>query len=315
LPIVRIAADAIVGQYEHVEIRRLDAASAAGAAELFRTVQRSVLTTATYLLHRESAMPARTRRLTLVAVEGAAVVGYGSAYLKWEGGSTDEARAWVAVLPRHRRRGLGTELAERVERHAIEVGAKRLGTIVENDPEGAAFATARGYQATDADIVSSIVPHHREVPQRDGFSVVSLRELAGRERDLYGLWAEAGAFVPAGNAPTFEEWRQGMFENPLLERSGSFTILDDERRPVSLSWLLVDAERGRAENEWTATVPRLRSQGLARLAKLHTINWAAEHGIREIVTASDQDNIAMLELNRSLGYRRLWRRQSFARDV
>jgi len=121
--------------------------------------------------------------------------------------------------------------------------------------------------------------------------------------------------VPAGPAPTLEEWRQAMFENPLLERSGSFTILDGDRRPVSLSWLLVDAERRQAENEWTATVPRFRGQGLARLAKLHTINWAAEHGIREILTASDEDNIAMLELNRSLGYRRLWRRQWFARDV
>jgi len=298
-----------------VEIKRLDAASATGAAELFRAVQRSVLTTAAYLLHRESAMPARARRLSLVAVDGGAVVGYGSAYLKWEGGSTDEARAWVAVLPGHRGRGLGTELAERVERHAIEAGAKRLGTVVENDPEGAAFATARGYQATEADIVSSLVPRRLELPQRDGFEVASLDELAGRERDLYGLWAEAGAFVPAGQAPTFEEWRQGMFENPLLERSGSFTILDGERRPVSLSWLLVDAERRQAENEWTATVPRLRGQGLARLAKLHATNWAAEHGIREILTASDDDNIAMLELNRSLGYRPLWRRQLFARGV
>ena len=298
-----------------MEIKRLDAASAAGAAELFRAVQRSVLTTAAYLLHRESAMPARARRLSLIALDGGAVVGYGSAYLKWEGGSTDEARAWVAVRPGHRGRGLGTELAERVERHAIEAGARRLGTVVENDSEGAAFAIARGYQATEADIVCSLAPDRLELPQRDGFEVASLDGLAGRERDLYGLWAEAGAFVPAGPAPTLEEWRQAMFENPLLERSGSFTILDGDRRPVSLSWLLVDAERRQAENEWTATVPRFRGQGLARLAKLHTINWAAEHDIREILTASDEDNIAMLELNRSLGYRRLWRRQWFARDV
>src|SRR5947207_5242798 len=67
-------------------------------------------------------MPARARRLSLVALDGGAVVGYGSAYFKWEGGSTDEARAWVAVRPGHRGRGLGTELAERVERHSIEAG-------------------------------------------------------------------------------------------------------------------------------------------------------------------------------------------------
>jgi GNAT superfamily N-acetyltransferase len=303
------------GQYEGVEIRHLDATSAAGAAELFRTVQRSVVTTAAYLLHRDSTMPARARRLSLVALDGGSVVGYGSAYLKWEGGSTDEARAWVAVLPTHRGRGFGTELAERVERHALETGATRLGTIVEDDAAGAAFATARGYLETDFDIVSALAPYRVQPPQRPGFDVASLHELAGRERDLYELWGEAGAFVPAGQAPTFEEWRRGMLESPLLERSGSFTILDDAGRPVSLSWLLVDSERSQAENEWTATVPRLRGQGLARLAKLHSIRWAAEHGIHEILTASDADNIAMLELNRSLGYRQLGHRQSFARDL
>jgi mycothiol synthase len=315
LPIVKIAADAILGQYEDVEIRRLDPTGAAGAAALFRTVQRSVVTTAAYLLHRDSAMPARARRLSLVAVDRGAVVGYGSAYLRWEAGSTDEARVWVAVLPTHRGRGLGTELSERVEGHAIEAGAKRFGTVVENDAAGEAFATARGYSETDFDIVSTLTPYRVEPPRRAGFEIASLDELAGHERDLYALWGEAGAFVPAGRGPTFEEWRRGLFESPLLERSGSFTILDTAGRPLSLSWLLVDDERRQAENEWTATVPRLRGQGFARLAKLHSINWAAQHGIRQILTASDRDNIAMLELNRSLGYRQLWRRQSFALDL
>jgi GNAT superfamily N-acetyltransferase len=116
-----------------VEIRRLDVATAEGAAELFRELQPSVVTTASFLLHRDAAMPERARRLSLVAVDSGSVAGWASANLKWVGGSLSDARVWVAVLPSHRRRGLGTELADRVERHAIEAGATTIVTLVEND--------------------------------------------------------------------------------------------------------------------------------------------------------------------------------------
>jgi GNAT superfamily N-acetyltransferase len=298
-----------------VEIRPLDAGSAPGAAELFRQAQRSVVTTAAYLVHRDAAMPARARRLSIVAMDGDLVAGYASAYLGWEGGTTGAARVWVVVAPEHRRRGLGTELADRVERHAVEAGADKLGTVVESSAAGAAFAVGRGYREIDSDVVSSLAPRRVERPQRNGYAIVPLTALTGRERDLYELWADAGAFSDAGTPPTFEEWRLGTLESPLLDLEGSFTVLDRRGRPVSLSWLLVDREHDRAENEWTATLPELRGQGLARLAKLHTIDWAAEHGYREILTASDEDNVAMLDLNRSLGYRELGRRQSYEREL
>jgi GNAT superfamily N-acetyltransferase len=297
-----------------VEIRRLDAATAPGAAELFREARRSVVTTAAYLLHRDDAMPKRAHRLSLVALDGDVIAGYGSAHLGWEGGATGAARVWVAIRLEHRNRGLGTKLADRLEQHAIAAGATKLGTVVENDPAGAAFASARGYREIDSDVVSALNPLRGERPRRAGYEVVSLNELAGRERDCYELWGAAGAFTDGGAAPTFDEWR-GTLESPLLDHDGSFTVLEGSGRPVSLSWLLVDAERRQAENEWTATLPELRGQGLARLAKLYTIDWAAEQGFREILTASDEDNTAMLELNRSLGYRQLWRRQSFERQL
>jgi GNAT superfamily N-acetyltransferase len=298
-----------------VEIRRLDHATAEGAAELFRELQPSVITTASFLLHRDTAMPERARRLSLVAVDGGSVVGWGSANLKWQGGPLSDARVWVAVSPSHRRLGLGTELADRVEGHAVDSGATRIDTLVENDPAGAEFASGRGYRKSGAEVISKLQPHAVETPELPGFEVVTLADLAGAERELFELWLEAGAYPALGEEPVFDEWRRTVLESPLLEPLGSFTLLDREHRPVSLAWLLVDHERRQAENEWTATLPRLRGQGLAKVVKLHTIRWAAENGIREILTASDEDNIAMLELNRSLGYRRLWRQRSFRRDV
>jgi GNAT superfamily N-acetyltransferase len=296
-----------------VEIRRFDEDVAEGAAELFRELQPSVLTTDAYLVHRERTAPARSRRLSLVAVDADFVVGWGSVTRPWPEAELDRAAIWVMVKPSHRRRGLGTELAKRVEQHAVDGGATILTTIVENDPAGLRFVERRGFEETKANLVSTLEPRLVDLPPRGGYEVATLDELAGEEQRLYRIFGEAGGFSPGGE-PSFEEWRRIILESPLLEARGSFTLLAD-RRPVSLAWLLVDWDRGQAENEWTATVPELRGQGLARLTKLHAIRWAAENGIREILTDNDEDNVAMLELNRSLGYRPLWRRRSFKRTT
>ena len=309
-----------------MKIRDFEPSAAEGAAELFRALQPGLLTTAAYLLHRESALPARARRIALVAVDDGAVIGWGSANRSWPGGPIDQARVWVGVLPRLRGRGIGEELYARVEGHAVAAGARTLSTVVEDDPAGLRFAEARGFRQLSTEMLATLDPRTADLGGLDevanrheasGLKVVPLTELPGRERSLFELWVEAGAFPPVDqeNPVTFEEWRRTSFENPLLEPRGSFTILDGSGRPLALSWLLVDDERGLAENEWTATVPRLRGRGLARWAKLSPIRWAAEHGIREILTANDVDNLPMLTLNEHLGYRRRGVRRHLERVV
>jgi RimJ/RimL family protein N-acetyltransferase len=53
----------------------------------------------------------------------------------------------------------------------------------------------------------------------------------------------------------------------------------------------------------TGTLPQYRRRGLARLAKLGTIRWAAAGGADWILTGNDEENPAMRALNESLGYR------------
>ena len=65
----------------------------------------------------------------------------------------------------------------------------------------------------------------------------------------------------------------------------------------------------------TGTAPDFRRRGLARLAKEATIRWAAEAGIRTIVTSNDTTNADMLALNEHLGYRASVLRISVAKDV
>ena len=51
------------------------------------------------------------------------------------------------------------------------------------------------------------------------------------------------------------------------------------------------------------------------MAKEATIGWAAEAGIRTIVTSNDTTNADMLALNEHLGYRPSVLRISVAKDV
>ncbi len=77
----------------------------------------------------------------------------------------------------------------------------------------------------------------------------------------------------------------------------------------------MNRELAAATNEMTGTLADYRGRGLARLAKIATIRWAAEHGIREIATENDAENAAMWGLNQSLGYRLRYRRSILAREL
>ena len=293
------------------DVRPFEPGDAERAAELlFRLLPASVQT-ADSLRHRQVSEPPRARRKSWVALDGDELVGFATANFAWFGGEAGKGRIWVGVYPEHRRRGLGTELWQTAVTHLAD--AKRLTVEVDDDPAGLFFVEQRGFTQYDSEVISRLDPGEgkAETRQNEGFRIVPLGELRSRERELYELYGKAGGIPPGDpeNRPTFEEWRDFILDNPLLDDEGSVLALDAEDRIVSLSWLLVDHVRRRAENEWTATLPRFRGRGLARLAKAATIRWAAEHGLTEIVTGNDPDNLPMRELNRRLGYQELFLRR------
>jgi GNAT superfamily N-acetyltransferase len=129
-----------------------------------------------------------------------------------------------------------------------------------------------------------------------------------REGELFEFYGAAGGI--SNPELTLEEWSAAILDNPMLDRDLGVVVLQDDR-VVSLSWLLVDFEGGRAENEWTATLPQLRGQGLAQLAKIASIRRAKAAGIKEVVTGSLEHNLPMIEVNTRLGYRQLYIRRDF----
>ena len=97
---------------------------------------------------------------------------------------------------------------------------------------------------------------------------------------------------------TLDEWHREWMTDP---ETMYLAIADGE--VIGLAGLLVDPdEPTRAENALTAVRRDWRGRGLAVHLKLVTLAWAAEHGIEEVYTWTQDGNAAMRALNERLGY-------------
>jgi GNAT superfamily N-acetyltransferase len=294
-------------------IRPLQPADVAAAAELFSSVEPEFISTPDLLLHQLRSPLGRTHRKFWIAAEAGDVVGVAQGYLRSWSNDLDVGQIHLGVRADRRRHGIGTALLETVEQHLVRHGAERLRVRAERGSIGVEFARARGYaRRVVSEVLWSLelpgadtkeLPALQRAKSDEGFELSRLSEHRDSARALFDFYGAAGGLVP-GAPVTFDDWRTAILGNPTLDFEGS-VVVTHEQQPVALAWLLVDWKRAKAENEWTATLPELRGRGLARLAKLATIRWAAESGVREIRTENDADNAPMIALNRRLGYREL----------
>ena len=80
-----------------------------------------------------------------------------------------------------------------------------------------------------------------------------------------------------------------------------FALADGEL--VGMAGLICDDDHPeRAENSLSAVRRDRRRQGIASLLKRTVLAWAAENGLRELYTWTQNGNAAMRAVNESLGY-------------
>jgi len=296
------------------EVRPFRPEDAPLASERLLTLAPEFVVTAPLLLHWLESSPARAAGKAWVAASGDAVVGWADASFRWEAAEPGIGTLWVGVDPAHRGRGLGARLSDAAESHLVERHAWKLQSHVsEGDEASLRFALGRGYSETRRERLWSLevrradlseLPELEARKSAEGFRVVPLGELRDRPRALHALFAAAEADVPADDATgelDFDDWRRETWENPGLDDEMSAVVMQSDE-PVSFAWLVVDREGGRAEHEMTGTNPLYRGRGLARLAKLATIRWCAELGVRILLTGNDSANAPMLAINARLGY-------------
>jgi len=263
--------------------------------------------TARGLRHRIAALPARAHRATWIAEDAGQVVGYCEAEFQWVTEREDVGQVYAVVAPSHRRRGLGSLLFDRAVEHVVAHGARELRSWSFADSD--AFLERRGFERTREERMSTVDPRTVDTSALDrlpeGVGVQSLRELWPRLLAVHALYVDAARDMPVDHPESnidYDEWLRETIEDPDLTRDGSSVVLVDGA-PAALSFLKVDERHAVAEHELTGTARAFRRRGLARLAKLAVLRWAAANGITRVSTGNDATNVGMLAINEDLGFR------------
>lgn len=236
-------------------------------------------------------------RLLVLARQDGVVVGSGMANRAESAGS---GSVIPRVLPEHRRRGIGTALLHRLVEHVEELGHPMLRSGAD-DEESLAFARRFGFEEVNREVeqtfrIDGPVP---QAPRPDGIEVVTEQERPGlwaAAYDPFGLEALAGFAVDTPLDVTPESWVRSWLSDPM------FLALHDGE-VVGCAGLGLDPDQPtRVENGLTAVRGDWRGRGLAVHLKLLALAWAAEHGISEVYTWTQDGNAAMRALNTRLGY-------------
>jgi mycothiol synthase len=236
-------------------------------------------------------------RLLVLAREDGVVVGHG---LAQRSDSAGAGSVIPRVLPACRRQGVGTALLERLVTHVDDLGLATVrGTA---DDDGAlAFAHRFGFGEVNREVEQTfrIDGPVERAPRPDGIEVVTAQDRPGLWEAAYerfGLEALAGFAVDTPLDVSSESWVRSWLADPMF-------LALHEGEVVGCAGLGLDPDQPtRAENGLTAVRGDWRGRGLAVHLKLLTLAWAADHGITEVYTWTQDGNTAMRALNTRLGY-------------
>ncbi len=263
-----------------------------------------------------------------LAYDGDVAVGEGW-YAAFRRSNTDQVRATARVLPRHRRRGIGGAILERLERRARDDGRTTVKTFViwpmEHGPEGVGapdveFARKHGYPLL-------LVEGGRRLALP--VDVGRLDQLAAKADPAYAIrafsgpvpeelvqgWAELDASLPteapSGELDTAEtppSVAAVRADERLLDESGQFrygaVAIAADGEVAGYSAILVRAADAPA-GQWGTLVRRShRGRGLGYGVKTAVIRLLQEErpDITAAITSNALTNKAMVAVNDRLGY-------------
>jgi GNAT superfamily N-acetyltransferase len=243
------------------------------------------------------------RFLPLVAEYDGQVVAWGSAGLNIWTSDPGQAHVSIYVHPEHRKRGIGTGLAERLHQHLTEVGAIRSRSFVH--PDGLEFARNLGYDGTRQLHYSGV--ELRSLPEQpatpDGIELVALDQVDARQ--AYTADSIASLDEPSDSpidSIDYDHWLEEVWNGPALDKSLSIAAMAGGEM---VAFTAVETDADRAWSGMTGTIPGYRGRGLAKLVKSVALRRAAAAGITAAYTSNDDQNGPMLAINNWLGYRRV----------
>jgi mycothiol synthase len=203
------------------------------------------------------------------------------------------------VLPEFRRRGVGTRLLMELATHAEHFDVREASALADDDGSRA-FAERFGFREVDRQVEQVKALGEEAAPELpEGVDVVTIAERPELLRELYPLACEGYADL-ATDAPvvvSLDDWLRDEATLP----AGSFVALAGGEI-VGYSGLLCHDNPSVAEDGLTVVRRDWRRRGLALALKRLELAWAAQSGLREVITWTQRGNEGMRHLNERLGY-------------
>jgi mycothiol synthase len=206
------------------------------------------------------------------------------------------------ILPEHRRRGAGTAVLRHLMEHLAARGFATVGGNAE-DEAALAFATAHGFEEVDRQIqqVRRLTGDEPATPPFPGVDITTVAQHPELLQRAYALARQGFEDMALRTGPATIEVDTWLREEASLP-GGSFVALEHAMIVGYAGLLAWDGDTSRAENGLTVVDRRWRGRGLATALKRRQLAWAAANGIREIVTWTQGDNVAMQRVNDNIGY-------------
>ncbi len=217
----------------------------------------------------------------------------------------------TAVLPEHRRRGVGGALLAAISNVAREAGKSELmGRTSADQREAIEFLARRGFHEYERMKVVRLDLARRSIPEvaaPDGLIVSSLEEHPELVEGVYEVSREALPDIP-GEGPTepesLEDFRKRDVDRPSIP-AGGFVIAIDAATGTVVGYANLLVAPGNPKVAWhgmTGVARAWRGRGVATALKRATIAWAIANGLEALEGANDIVNAPMRAINARLGY-------------
>jgi mycothiol synthase len=210
----------------------------------------------------------------------------------------------IAVVPEHRRNGVGSAMLAELSARARAYGKDSLqGEVKESDAESRGFLERRGFVKVggekalvlDLDTIDEPAVHPPA-----GVRIASRVEEPDCLQGMYAVGVQADEDIPGSvGVQTFEQWRANEIDKPSRRPELSFVALAGDE-VVGYAALQVFGDE--AHHGLTATRRDWRRRGVATALKRAEIAAAKRAGFRRLVTESEERNEPMRKLNEKLGF-------------
>jgi len=257
----------------------------------------------------------------IAELEGRAIAFTGWVHGPWERLPDRHCEIEVYLDRAFMDRGLLVTLHSRICDQAIAEGAALLLEFAgEDESEMLEVMASLGFERDRVDKVSELdlkangerlLREARETKTAfaaKGIALVTLAEWNDEDmvRKLYELDSLTRQDIPH-SLPILRESLadfEHRMHSPDRSPERSWVALEGGR-PVALTFLKFPPVRGMVWTGYTCTHPEYRGRGLAKAVKLQSLAQAIELGVPAVRTDNDAENVAMLRINRALGYQQV----------